>query len=392
MDDMTTQPDNQPVSQFEKRIKGNPFTHYMELKYLRSLKLVTKGITHNYNNIFSGMLGVLQESGKGPEKTGDVLTSLVTRAIEETEVLFGLARYGGEQENTQSLQGIVENTVKTLRTISPKYVIDLQIHESMLQVKGRYSELALMLFYLGENSIEAMPDGGNVLFEVSHHSHMGNGSWVTVAVSDDGPGVDSRMIQEMFSPFTSTKDLKSHYGLGLYFARKTAEIHGGELVYSSDYKEKEAFVVKLPAIIPNSPEQIKPVEAENSKSSVSDKEDAKHVFFVIDDDPILLEYLVEGLQRRGHMVFSASSCDETFEGFEHVRNIVTVLLVDVGLAECNGAECVARLREKYTLPGVIFMSGEKENGVTDMISNAVFLEKPFTIRQLEGLAADVTKR
>lgn len=362
---------------------------YKELKYLRSLQLVTRGITHSYNNIFSGLLGNLQMQGsRSQKKNVETSTTLVNRAINETDALFGFARFTQEKENIQSFSGIVEDATRALKTVSPKNPINLQSQNSFLKVKGRYSDLVLMLFYLGENSIEAMSEGGEVRFEVSSDIHISGEPWITVTVSDDGPGVDPQMAEVLFSPFNTTKNKDKHYGLGLFFARKVAEDNGGRLDFSPHHSGRGCFMLRLPAVFSNASENIHRVEATNNQPLSQNR--VKHVFFVIDDDPDLLDYLVEGLQRRGHIVFSASNCAEAFEEYTNVQNIVTVLLVDIGLTDTDGIECLVRLGEMYDLPGVIFMSGEKDIGCSEKIPGALFLSKPFIIRQLEELATDVS--
>ncbi|WP_163338580.1 hybrid sensor histidine kinase/response regulator [Desulfopila sp. IMCC35008] len=360
-----------------------------ELKYLRSLQLVTRGITHNYNNIFSGLLGNLQMSERSRQKSElDTPTTLVNRAINETEVLFGFARLVETKESVWSFTTIAEEAIRALRTVSPKYSIKLQCHNSFLKVKGLYSDLVLMLFYLVENGIEAMPEGGEVLCEVSMDSDGSRKPWIKVVISDGGPGVDPQITENLFSPFTTTKERDKHHGLGLFFARKTAEDNDGQLDVSTHLSGGGCFILRLPAIFPDELRNIQAFKVTTTQPPADNH--TRHVFFVIDDDPNLLDYLVEGLQRKGHIVFSASNCAEVLEEFDNVHDIVTLLLVDIGLTDTDGLACMARLGKQCKLPGLIFMSGDKDIGCSEKFPGALFLSKPFTIRQLEELANNVS--
>lgn len=361
---------------------------YQETKYLRSLQLIVRGITHRYNNIFSGLLGNLETFNSGKHlETREVLTSLVSRATDETEILYSFARHRQISNQKMSFSGIAENTIRALNTVSPRHTVQLNYKNSVSTIRGLDNDLALALFYLGENGIEAMAGGGEVLFEVSIVVDEFNLSWVSVAVTDEGPGVDQKLVDTIFSPFVTTKNKTSHYGLGLYLARKIVEKHGGQLTYSSE-SDKKHFLLRLPAAMQNIPEAKTAPEAKNEKTAP--KQIGKQVFFVIDDDPTLLDYLVEGLQRRGHIVFSASSCTEALEEFPHVSNIVTLFLVDIGLTDCYGFECIERFMAMYDVPLVIYMSGEKNTIIeNDIHKSNIFIGKPFTIKQLEEVVANV---
>ena len=94
---------------------------------------------------------------------------------------------------------------------------------------------------------------------------------------------------------------------------------------------------------------------------------------------------MSSLQRRGHVVFSAETCGEAVEDFEIVHEAVTVLLIDVGLSDSDGFECLKKLSQISNQAKVIFMSGEDIGEQEYLKHNAVFLKKPFTAKEIEEL-------
>ena len=127
---------------------------YFDYKYLQSLRLVTRGITHNYNNIFSGALGYLNRpTGADKPEQKKTLAELIDRAIGETEVLFGFARHSKHKKCVQTFSGIMESAVRALRAISPRHRIQYTCDNPFLKVDCDFNELILLLFYLGENAI-----------------------------------------------------------------------------------------------------------------------------------------------------------------------------------------------------------------------------------------------
>lgn len=80
------------------------------------------------------------------------------------------------------------------------------------------------LTHLVNNGLEASNDKGIVTIKVETSDDL-----VTVAVSDQGPGMEASFIQkELFRPFRSTKT--SGYGIGVFQVRELARAAGGDLV------------------------------------------------------------------------------------------------------------------------------------------------------------------
>jgi signal transduction histidine kinase len=103
------------------------------------------------------------------------------------------------------------------------------------------------LLNLVKNSIEAMPDGGQLL---ARTRLIRNG--VALDLIDTGCGMDSQTALKMFEPFFSTKNGGS--GLGLPTARKIIEAHGGRIDVQSEVGHGTQFTIEFPqpARIPKS--------------------------------------------------------------------------------------------------------------------------------------------
>jgi two-component system OmpR family response regulator len=109
------------------------------------------------------------------------------------------------------------------------------------------------------------------------------------------------------------------------------------------------------------------------------------IFFVVEDDEAMRDLIVSSLQRRGHVVFSAETCREAVEDFELVHEAVTVLLIDIGLTDSDGFECLEKMSAISDPAKVIFMSGEDIDEQQYRRHKALFLKKPFTASDIEQL-------
>jgi two-component system NtrC family sensor kinase len=73
------------------------------------------------------------------------------------------------------------------------------------------------------------------------------GKQVRLSVEDDGPGVEPRVLGQLFEPFVTTKEVGKGTGLGLAVCRGLVEAAGGSIALDTEYQRGARFVVELPA-------------------------------------------------------------------------------------------------------------------------------------------------
>src|SRR5262249_13240316 len=93
-----------------------------------------------------------------------------------------------------------------------------------LKVWCEKSRVERVLINLIGNSLEVLPDGGEIAIEGSRA-----GESVVIEVSDNGPGVPAEIRGRLFQPFV-TSGKRNGLGLGLALARQTMLDHGGILI------------------------------------------------------------------------------------------------------------------------------------------------------------------
>jgi PAS domain S-box-containing protein len=90
-----------------------------------------------------------------------------------------------------------------------------------------------------KNSIEAMPDGGDIIL-----SAKTNDKNVCISIRDTGKGISENKLKNIFRPFQSTKS--QGMGIGLIFCKNTVEAHGGTISVESKEGEGTTFLISLP--------------------------------------------------------------------------------------------------------------------------------------------------
>jgi len=103
---------------------------------------------------------------------------------------------------------------------------------------------------LGQNALQAMPDGGTleILSTRRRRSRLGYGQFAEVRFRDTGVGIPRDRLKKLFIPFYTTKQKGT--GLGLAISHRIINQHGGTIEVRSTIGQGSTFSVFLPAAEP----------------------------------------------------------------------------------------------------------------------------------------------
>ena len=90
------------------------------------------------------------------------------------------------------------------------------------------------------NAIEAMKDGGTLSIAIDHM-----GQSLRLEIADTGHGISEEDVKKIFEPFYTTKE--QGLGLGMPYAKKIIEQHGGTISLNSRPGEGTTISIMLPA-------------------------------------------------------------------------------------------------------------------------------------------------
>ena len=102
------------------------------------------------------------------------------------------------------------------------YVIKKNYQNSLPHIMADSMMLYQSFLNVLINSMQAMPDGGRILIEISTGDHL-----VTVHFDDEGPGIPHEILEKIWDPFFTTKEMGT--GLGLGIVKNIIESHGGSI-------------------------------------------------------------------------------------------------------------------------------------------------------------------
>lgn len=361
-------------------------------KNLESLGLLAGGIAHDFNNLLTGIMGnvsLMQMDELHGEEAVNCLSDIlkaVERAKGLTQQLLTFSRGGSPIKSRTSLRELVEETSRfALRgtTISPRF----QFPSEPWEVDVDAGQISQVLNNLILNAKQAMPQGGILEFICSHQvltvsrPGLSPGSYVCLAVKDQGSGMGPEVLEKLFEPYFTTKVHGN--GLGLATSMNIVKRHGGHIEVDSEAGQGTTFTIYLP--------QSRQTIARPSPLPSQTPALQKGLRFLLLDDEVPIQKLMEKILRHlGHELTITSEGSQTVSAYRRAWEAGTpfnALILDLTIpGGLGGQEVLDRIKSFDPQARALASSGYSESAVMSEFSEYGFrgiLKKPYTIQEVE---------
>ena len=227
---------------------------FVRLERLRALGEMSAGVSHNLNNMLTGVMGPAQllqrmtDDADLLREVDDILAS--SRRARDLVHRLHLATMGIEEDALEAvdvnpvLESAVEMSQPRWKDESEAVGIPIEVVTNLDEVpsiRGTASRLHDIFVNLLLNALDAMPEGGRIGIRTRHVD-----GGVQITFSDTGIGMDEETRRRVFEPFFTTKtDVGS--GLGLSTVYGTVTRWGGDIRVESAPGKGTTFSIRLPA-------------------------------------------------------------------------------------------------------------------------------------------------
>jgi two-component system sensor histidine kinase HydH len=243
---------------------------------LAALGEMAAGLAHEIRNPLGAIKGAAQllitadggthtAAGSATE-TAELLEIIVEEANRLNNVVTRFLDYaraerpGGEGADKVDLNQVVRKTVQLLQQDLPRSVeLRVRIDEMLPPIAGDPESLVQVFLNLGQNALQAMPDGGTleILTTRRRRSRLGYGQFAEVRFRDTGIGIPRDKLKKLFIPFYTTRQKGT--GLGLAISHRIINQHGGTIEVRSTLGQGSTFSVFLPAAEPVPASDVKDI-------------------------------------------------------------------------------------------------------------------------------------
>jgi two-component system, LuxR family, sensor kinase FixL len=167
----------------------------------------------------------------------EVLTQAREAACYASEVvrhLRGFLSHTDDLRTLCQLSSLVQDVSKLIEVDARDNDVDLELDvgQGLPPVRLDCVQIEQVLLNLAHNSIEALRDRQGGRRRVRITALQQSDRHILVSIEDTGPGMDTKQLQRIFTPFYTTK--RDGMGMGLSICRTIIEAHGGKLWAESE--------------------------------------------------------------------------------------------------------------------------------------------------------------
>jgi two-component system cell cycle sensor histidine kinase/response regulator CckA len=367
------------------------------------------GIAHDFNNVLSAIMmatDFLLSAHRPTDPSFQDIMQIKQNANRAAALVRHLLAFSRKQTLRPQVLDLgealsdIENLLK--RLIGEKVKLEVLHGRDLWPIKVDLSQFEQVIVNLAVNARDAMPDGGKLTVRTGNvtsadsaalsYKGMPAADYVRIDVTDTGTGIPVEIVDKIFEPFFSTKEVGKGTGLGLSTVYGIVKQTGGFVYVDSEAGKGTSFRIFLPRhhvekevqpeLVPGNgaAKEPPPVEAKPRADLTGEG-----TILLVEDEEGLRSLNARGLRSRGYSVIEASNGIEAMEALEERNGAVDLVVSDVVMPEMDGPTLLKNMRERNPDLKIIFVSGYAEDAFEKSLpenQQFAFLPKPFTLSQL----------
>lgn len=347
---------------------------------LAALGQLLAGVAHELNNPLAVVLGraaILQEKLADTPHAAPLqkLREAANRCARIVKTFLAMARQTGPRrqlvEVNELIESALEMTTYGLRSAGIAWEAAPLAQNRKIEVDQ--DQIVQVLINLILNAQHAMADQIGPHWVKLRSDLSPDHRWLTIEISDNGPGVPTAIAHRIFDPFFTTKPVGQGTGLGLSVCKSMVEAHGGKLQLTDTPGGGATFRVVLPALITGTEDAGDAATADNAPPQ-------RGRFLVVDDEVEIAAILADCLAPLG------IECEIATDGVSALERLketaFDAVFCDVSMPGMDGIAFHRRLQglDPVLARHLVFVSGDVLHRDWDRAKSAIdrpTIEKPF---------------
>jgi PAS domain S-box-containing protein len=353
---------------------------------LASVGEMASGIAHEINNPLTGVIGYAQLLLQGDlpdnvRKDLETINDGAQRVANVVQRLLAFARQTKPQRKYVDINDIVETTLDLrayhLQTSNIEVVKQLAPDlPATVADAGQLQQVFLNLIVNAETEMSLARGHGKLTVKTQRI-----GDIIRISFKDDGRGIASEKLEKIFEPFFTTRQVGQGTGLGLSVCYGIVSEHNGKIYAESKPGRGATFIVELPIVTQDKQLGLPEPETPEQHQKASTR------FLVVDDEPLVTQFVSKVLTGEGHIVDSVNRAEDALELVNAKK--YRIILLDIKMPGMSGIELYKRLQKMSPSLArkVVFVTGDVMGARTTAFlakSKLPYITKPFDARQLNS--------
>jgi PAS domain S-box-containing protein len=365
----------------------------LQSQKMEAIGQLTGGVAHDFNNLLMAILGSLELMRKRLPNDPKLLTLLenakqgAERGKALTSRMLAFARRQELKQEPVDVRDLVRGMTDLLqRSLGHTVTLETRFPLILQPVLADSNQLEMALLNLAVNARDAMPDGGEIVISARQEKigesggRLKPGSYVRLAVSDSGEGMDAETLRRATEPFFTTKEPGKGTGLGLSMVHGLAEQFGGRFDLQSRREVGTVAELWLPV-----------AQSESEQASRPERQESLAFYplciLAVDDDGLVLTNTAAMLEDLGHTCYAAFSGREALE-ILNAGNDIDHVITDQVMAEMTGVQLIEAIHARWPDMPVMLATGFAETDPS-FTASVPRLSKPFTEAELGARIAQM---
>ena len=382
-------------------------TQLHQAQKMEAIGTLAGGIAHDFNNILSAIMGYTDMALAHP-KVDDRLRRYLNqvykageRATDLVKQILTFSRQSDQKPRPLRISPIIKEVLKLLRASLPTTItIRQDIQSEPDTILGDPIQIHQILMNLCTNAAHAMRGTKGELkvslvpVEVEPHDPLISlydltpDRYLKLTVSDAGTGMAPEIMDRIFNPFFTTKQLGEGTGMGLAVVHGIIKSCNGAITVESEVGKGTKFHVYIPL--------LGETGEKGEVEAVADITGGKERILFVDDEDVLALLGKEMLAGLGYDVVERTSSLEALKLFQSGPDRFDLVITDMTMPNMTGIELAQEImRIRPDMP-VILCTGFSK-AITPEVAKAIGLKdvimKPIVKRQIaEAIRRELDKK
>ncbi len=362
----------------------------LQAQKMEAIGSLAGGIAHDLNNILfpiSGLSEMLLDETQPDDPSHESLEQIHKSAIRGSELvkqILTFSRQSKPQKLPIRIQPVLKEALKLARATIPANIeITSCIDPDCGMVSADPTQVHQIAMNLITNAYHAVEgSGGTIHLELKETAFesddsIKSGNYARISTSDTGTGIDKTLIDKIFDPYFTTKEMGKGTGLGLSVAHGIVKEHGGDIRVISEADRGTTFHVFLPLL----------EDAITSKTATVTRKypTGRESILLVDDESPIAKMMQMMLERLGYQVTVRTSSPDALDAFRANPSEFELVISDRGMPNMTGEQLARELISiRPGLPIILCtgFSDEKDEHHARALGVKGFLKKPVATGDL----------
>ena len=370
-------------------------TQLRQSQKMEALGTLAGGIAHDFNNILSALFGFTElalhkaKAKVNVENELDQILKSAARAKDLVKQILSFSRKTEQEKQYIRLSELVRDALKLLRATLPSTIeLSLNILKEENHIFADPTQIHQVVMNLCTNSAHAMRGtGGIISIQIDEAEiidtpagmldQINPGRYMLFSIVDSGQGIPPDIVDKIFDPYFTTKDIGQGTGLGLSVVHGIVANNGGGIKVRSVRDQGTTFTIYLPAC-----------REERDQDHQMDTDlvpSGKERILFVDDEHILRVVGRDLLEHLGYTVAVFESSLDALEYFKSSPRDIDLVITDQTMPGLTGMELAAEILAIRPEIPIIICTGYSEDLTREKALEAGIedlMEKPVTMQKL----------